>query len=76
MTTVVRRGSEEGEAGVTLGRGKGLPAWGGGRLGAGEPGRAGPNRRGAAFPAGEVEAEGGRRRAELAGAAVEAEELV
>lgn len=47
--------------------GKGLPAEGDGW------GR--PSRHGAAFPAGEVEAEGGRRRAELAGPAVEAEKL-
>lgn len=70
MTTVVRRGSEGGEAGVTLDRGKGLPA--GGTVGSG---RTGPSWRGAAFPGGEVEAEGGRRCAELAGAAVEAEKL-
>lgn len=56
MTTVGRQGSEEGEAGVTLGRGKGLPVEGG-RLGAGEPGRACAGRR-EAFQPGEVEAEG------------------
>lgn len=43
MTTVGRQGSEEGEAGVTLGRDKGLPVEGDGwgRASPGQPARGG-----------------------------------